>query len=179
VDERARNEWTSSDWECALGAEGEEPEGALGQGGRRRRRYPKPGELSYDGLHCRLRAERGRPAEHGCADCGQPATDWSYDNDDPRELTDRKTGCAYSLDLARYLPRCRGCHRRVDWARRNAGRPPLDPQACLMHYRDGLGVKTIARMFGHPPAVVRAVLLEQGEEIRAHSAPLGRQRSTR
>lgn len=48
-----------------------------------------------------------------------------------------------------------------------------------MHYRDGLGVKTIARLFGHPPAAVRTLLLEQGEELRAYSAPLGRQRGTR
>ncbi len=100
---------------------------------------------------------------------------WSYGGGDLGELTDRSTGRAYSLDLDRYQPRCRGCCCRLEWARRHAGRAPLDPQVCLMHYRDGVSVRSIGRMFGHTARDVRALLVELGESIRAYSAPLGRQ----
>lgn len=142
----------------------------VGAVARRRRRYRKAGELTYNAVHVRLAAERGPASGHRCADCDAPATDWSYNNADPAEITDRATGCPYSLDPAHYRPRCRSCHRRVDWARRHEGRPALDLQQCLMHYRDGLSLAAIGRMFGHTSADVRALLVEAGEPIRARSA---------
>lgn len=140
-----------------------------------RRRYPGAGVATYAAVHRQLAAERGAAAEQTCAECAAPATDWSYDNADPRELTDRVTGCAYSLDLSHYRPRCRSCHRTIDWARRREGRPPLDPEECVALYRDGLGIAALARMFDYNPRDVRKVLLDAGEQLRARSAPIGRQ----
>ncbi len=73
---------------------------------------------TYSAAHYRLKAAKGRAALHKCVDCGDQAKDWSYDGQDPDELTgytrvggpDR----AYSLDPARYVPRCRACHTRHD-----------------------------------------------------------------
>lgn len=84
----------------------------------------------------------------------------------------------YSLDVAHYEPRCRGCRRRSGWARRSGGRwRAVDPATVLEQYRGGLGVKTIARLYGHSPAAVRAALVEQGEPIRARSAPFAPRRT--
>ena len=41
-----------------------------------------------------------------CAQCGEPATDWSYDGLDPNEQYDSRTGKAWSADAAHYRPVC-------------------------------------------------------------------------
>ena len=41
-----------------------------------------------------------------CAQCGGPATDWSYDGLDPHEQLDTHTGKAWSADVAHYRPVC-------------------------------------------------------------------------
>ncbi|SIM74175.1 Uncharacterised protein [Mycobacteroides abscessus subsp. abscessus] len=69
---------------------------------------------TYRTVHSRLQAECGPAADHRCVDCGARAVDWSYDNSDPNQRVEPRTGCAYSLDLDHYAPRCKRCHYRLD-----------------------------------------------------------------
>jgi hypothetical protein len=48
----------------------------------------------------------GSPAITPCAQCGGPATEWSYDGLDPNERRDSHSGKAWSADLAHYQPVC-------------------------------------------------------------------------
>jgi HNH endonuclease len=77
-------------------------------------------DVSYGGLHKRLRKERGSADARECVDCGDQAAQWSYDHSDPNEK--RGSVGPYSLDMDRYQPRCRRCHilfdRRGDHAKR-------------------------------------------------------------
>jgi hypothetical protein len=43
--------------------------------------------------------------------------DWAYDYSDPNARSDARRG-PYSLDLNRYIPLCRSCHKRFDLAHR-------------------------------------------------------------
>jgi hypothetical protein len=70
-------------------------------------------EPGYDGVHHRLRANRGNADTHTCEFCGFPAVDWAYDHDDPEELTDER-GRVFSRDPEHYMPLCRICHRTFD-----------------------------------------------------------------
>ena len=81
-------------------------------GGSRRRDEP----ISYASAHKRLYRDLGRAAAHRCVDCQCPAHEWSYLGGDPAELIGRngKADCAYSLNPAFYVARCRSCHRRAD-----------------------------------------------------------------
>jgi hypothetical protein len=86
----------------------------------------KGDDIGYSGAHSRIKANQGAPSEHLCIDCGRPAKDWSYDHEDPNQLTEdcgRYQGRPYSADPAHYVPRCRKCHntfdalpRPVDWS---------------------------------------------------------------
>jgi len=67
----------------------------------------KGDEVSYGGLHDRVRAQRGRPHKYACADCGNQAEDWSN--------VDGKYGKDVYKD---FQPRCRPCHRKYDLALR-------------------------------------------------------------
>lgn len=84
------------------------------------RKAPRPARRSavvaYTGMHTRLNRERGKASSHACVDCGQPAREWSYDHDDPDEVrgVHRGTPVVYSLDVARYSPRCSSCHNDLD-----------------------------------------------------------------
>jgi hypothetical protein len=117
-------------------------------------------------VHVAVVAARGKAAEHRCPECGAPADVWSYDNSDPRELTDPATGSAYSPDPARYQPKCRSDQRRADWAHRRRDRPPLDVDACRQLYSDGCSTKGIGKIFGYTAGDVRDVLRAAGVEIR-------------
>lgn len=75
--------------------------------------------ISYDAAHERVKAGRGSAREHSCVDCGQPASDWSYNGDAEDEQIDQETGCAYSPTPAAYDARCRPCHQRFDRRRRD------------------------------------------------------------
>lgn len=135
----------------------------------RRRRYARPGEPGYGAALQRVRRQRGAPAEHACGDCGQPACQWSYDNADPREFTDRATGRSYSTDPQHYRPRCGTCQRRAAVARGQFGhRIPLDQQECLRLYRQGTSVRALGKIFGYPAAQIRALLVDQGEQLDRH-----------
>lgn len=77
----------------------------------------RPGALrplvTYQAAHQRVKRLRGRPSQHACVDCSDPAEDWSYDHTDPAEVIDDQ-GRPYSMDALHYEPRCRSCHRRFD-----------------------------------------------------------------
>jgi hypothetical protein len=78
------------------------------------------GEVGYRAAHKRVQSERGPAWLGDCADCGEGADEWSYDHNDLHELeaTDNANlGALYSLDAARYSPRCKACHVRFDLAR--------------------------------------------------------------
>lgn len=69
---------------------------------------------TYGGVHQRVRYQRGSATNYSCADCGDPAAHWSYDNADPDERVCPELGLRYSVDLDRYSPRCVLCHSRFD-----------------------------------------------------------------
>ncbi|CQD07188.1 hypothetical protein BN970_01349 [Mycolicibacterium conceptionense] len=73
--------------------------------------------ISYFGLHVRIKVDRGRAAEHDCVDCGGQAAEWSYDHTGVDEKVS-DTGMAYSTDTAQYSPRCKPCHGAFDSAQR-------------------------------------------------------------
>lgn len=73
--------------------------------------------VTYQGLHERLRRERGHARTHTCVcGCGQPADEWSLDRYADDDLVGRhgRSNVRYALDLARYVPRCRDSHRAHD-----------------------------------------------------------------
>ena len=78
---------------------------------------------TYRAMHLRLDQARGKASEHPCADCGGPATEWSYDGQDPMALVGTKNGSrvTYSLNPIHYDPRCTPCHRAFDAAQRREG----------------------------------------------------------
>ena len=65
---------------------------------------------SYAVWHRRVTSARGPASGYQCADCGQPAQDWS--------TVDPSSGDVQG----RFQPRCRTCHRRYDGAA-GAGNP--------------------------------------------------------
>ena len=71
---------------------------------------------SYITAHIAVARERGKASEQDCVECGETAAHWAYTHDDPNELRSRQ-GWPYSLDVARYVPMCRTCHKRYDLAR--------------------------------------------------------------
>lgn len=72
--------------------------------------------VSYCTAHQRVSRQRGVAKSHPCVDCAGPARDWSYDGLDPDELFEviGNSRLAYSLDINRYVPRCRDCHSAHD-----------------------------------------------------------------
>jgi hypothetical protein len=68
---------------------------------RAARRAPNP---SYAGWHRRVTKARGSASGYACADCGNPARDWSTVNPSSDDL------------WVRFQPRCRRCHRYHDGA---------------------------------------------------------------
>ncbi|MBV9650145.1 MAG: hypothetical protein JO296_08400 [Pseudonocardiales bacterium] len=76
------------------------------------RRGARLGVPGYRAAHAAVRAVRGPAAAWPCSVCGDPAVSWCYDRTDPAELVEAAQGRHYSVDPARYVPRCRGCRRR-------------------------------------------------------------------
>ncbi|WP_292988369.1 hypothetical protein [Mycobacterium sp.] len=85
---------------------------------------PTTNSTSYAATHARLTHRRGRARRQRCIDCGAPARHWSYDHQDPNELTS-PAGLEYSLDLDHYEPRCQPCHQTFDARYRKSGIPRL------------------------------------------------------
>ena len=77
---------------------------------------------SYETAHTRVRAAHGPASDRACVDCGQPASEWSYDHTDENELSreisswGRRRIVTYSASVEHYEPRCRGCHIKFDRA---------------------------------------------------------------
>jgi hypothetical protein len=76
-------------------------------------------EVTYPGQHLRVKSFRGRATDHPCADCGEQATQWSYDHADPDERI-APNGRVYSTNVDHYQPRCIKCHRQFDRERASA-----------------------------------------------------------
>jgi len=80
----------------------------------------EPGN-SYRGVHSRLRAVRGDPAEHPCWNpaCERPAREWGlFAPPTHREEVQGDT-LAWSVNLSDYVPMCHPCNLRMgrgDWA---------------------------------------------------------------
>ena len=68
--------------------------------------------VGSSGAHMRVRNTRGPAKELNCVDCGEKAAHWSYDHNDPQEISDPRG--PYSLDPEHYEPRCVPCHKRFD-----------------------------------------------------------------
>lgn len=82
----------------------------------------KGAEASYSAVHLRLTSWRGKAANHPCHDCGKRASDWSYQGGCPDERSDPKSGCTFTTDLTKYVPRCHSCHTAHDRIRDDLGR---------------------------------------------------------
>lgn len=123
---------------------------------------------SYWQVGQRLQTERGAASERRCAGCAAPAACWSYDGTDPDEQTDPARGYRYSLDLDRYQPRCRSCHRRATLARtrpraRTAG---VDAERAARLYRAGASAAGIAALLGVSRTAVHTALRDHGVSLR-------------
>lgn len=127
------------------------------------------GGVGYWSVRERLKTERGSARNHPCADCGAPGRDWSYDGSDPDERTEADRGYRYSLDLDRYRPRCRPCHRRATIARtppRPRSRTVADIDRAARLYTAGASARGIARLLGTSPVAVYRALRIAGVQMR-------------
>lgn len=69
-------------------------------------------EVTYSGMHIRLRRTQGTARKLSCVDCNGEAAHWSYDHTDLDEVTE--DGIRFSLKAEHYEPRCSRCHIRFD-----------------------------------------------------------------
>lgn len=125
------------------------------------------GAGAYSSALRRVTAAQGPAAALACAECARPARVWSYDGADPAERTDPARGYRYSLDQARYRPRCRSCHRR---AAGPAGAGPLDIERAAWLYRAGASSRGIAALLDASPSAVLRALRAHGVPIRHHGS---------
>lgn len=95
--------------------------------------------VTYSQAHLRLKTDRGRPTQHACIGCGEPAQEWAYMGGDPDELTER--GLRYSLDQDRYEPMCHVCHTRHDRAMADGRSVDVCPRGHLWSENTGIRVK--------------------------------------
>lgn len=135
------------------------------------------GGVSYWSVHHRLRVEHGPANVHACAECGAAATDWSYDGADPAERTDPARGYRYSLDLARYRPRCRSCHRRATVAAHPGSPALLDADRVVRLYRAGATARGIASLLDTTTHIVLSTLRTHRVPIRNRDSRIQDQKS--
>ncbi|MFG2067742.1 hypothetical protein ACGFKZ_12895 [Micromonospora tulbaghiae] len=86
-------------------------------------------ELTYDGAHNRVKAQRGSASDHLCR-CGNQAEQWAYNHADFKQRADtegREKGRPYSINPDHYLPMCRSCHARFDNTHRQLVGGKLSP----------------------------------------------------
>lgn len=121
---------------------------------------------------------RGAASSFKCAECGADAACWSYDGTDRDERTDPTRGTRYSLDPARYRPRCRYCHRRTATARAallpgsaTRKRPSFDIERAAALYRDGATCRGIGSLLGVSAERTRRALREHGVPLRPSGRP--------
>ena len=76
------------------------------------------GELTYVGIHKRLRTKRGKPSDYLCFVCGKtPGANWAFfktNTPNFRIGTAAYKFLAYSIDINDYEAMCRGCHAWFD-----------------------------------------------------------------
>lgn len=126
------------------------------------------GGVGYWSACQRVKIERGPASAQRCA-CGRPALSWSYDGTDPDGRTDPTRGYRYSLDPARYMPRCRPCHRRVTLDRatpRPRSASVVDGERAAWLYRAGASAPGIAALLGTSRTAVYTALRAHGVDIR-------------
>lgn len=70
-------------------------------------------EVSYVGVHQRVRKWRGVASTHKCADCGERAQQWSYNRAGGDRERHSEIG-PYSISVDDYTPRCISCHKKFD-----------------------------------------------------------------
>ena len=129
---------------------------------------PRTGD-GYQAALRRLRITRGLATSQRCGDCGKSAVFWSYIGGDPEERTDPARGARFSLDLDRYRPRCRSCHRR---ATVHGGRSvEVDVDRVVALYRAGASARGIAAHLGTTPTVINRVLRAHEVAMRAPGRP--------
>lgn len=117
----------------------------------------------YWASHGRVHSARGPATGHSCAECGAAAAVWSYDGTDPDERTAPTRGCRYSLDPARYRPRCRSCHQKTTAEGRAArSAPELDVERAARLYAAGASLRGIGSLLRVSPGAVRAALRAHG-----------------
>lgn len=78
---------------------------------------PEMGMSNYQGVHRRLRLERGPARSYPCVSCGNQAADWAYQHTGV-ELVDTvgvTAGRKFSEDIWNdYKPLCKSCHVLLD-----------------------------------------------------------------
>jgi hypothetical protein len=128
----------------------------------------------------RLRRERGSATARACADCGGAAACWSYDGHDPDARVHPQRGLEYSLDITRYRPRCRFCHRRAIAARHRTaasleltGQRAFDVERAATLYRAGASCHGIGSLMGLSADATRRALRAHGVQMR----PSGRRKT--
>lgn len=126
------------------------------------------GRCSYWSVGQRLRTEHGPASARRCAGCAAPADCWSYDGTDPRERTDPVHGYRYSLDLTRYRPRCRSCHRRstLDRSQPRMRSAAVDAERAARLYRAGASVTGVAAVLDVSRTAVHTALRHHGVALR-------------
>jgi hypothetical protein len=68
--------------------------------------------VTYSSIHSRIRTDRGPARIHPCVSCGRRAAQWSYNHNDPDELS--HDDMPYGTSPAYYSPRCVQCHKIFD-----------------------------------------------------------------
>jgi hypothetical protein len=84
-------------------------------------------EVTWSGVHQRLKALWGSASNYCCVFCGASASEWAYDGTDPAQkigpaghLHCRVDSCWFSSWPEFYMPLCRCCHRNRDAAAASA-----------------------------------------------------------
>jgi hypothetical protein len=135
---------------------------------------------SYRAALARLRASRGAPQVHRCAECAAQGAVWAYDGADPAERTEPGRGRRYSLDPGRYRPLCRFCHRRAVLDRAapvpepRRGAPAMDLDRAARLYQAGASAAGIAGLLRVSPDAVLRALRARGLAIRPARADSSR-----
>ena len=82
----------------------------------------RPEPASYEAMHQALRSRFGSASSHECA-CGDPASQWAYQHDDPSEQIELRRDragierrVAWSPNVDCYKPMCLSCHITFDKA---------------------------------------------------------------